>query len=162
MKSQTRRVLGAGLIGLSLTAGLAACSTPTEEAAQAAETSETTEAAETSESTETTSGTEAGGSSSTYTDGEYTATGSYTTPGGQESVEVTLTLADDTVTAVTVTGSAEQGDSQRYQSEFIENIASQVVGVSIDELDVSKVAGSSLTSAGFNAAIDQILAEAQA
>mgnify|MGYP000081165994 FL=1 len=75
---------------------------------------------------------------------------------------VTLTLGNDVVTAVNVDGSAKQGDSLRYQSEFIENIASQVVGVAIDDLDVSKVAGSSLTSSGFNDAISQIAAEAQA
>lgn len=71
-------------------------------------------------------------------------------------------MGNDVVTAVSVDGSAKQGDSLRYQSEFIENIASQVVGVAIDDLDVSKVAGSSLTSSGFNDAISQIAAEAQA
>ena len=78
---------------------------------------ETTEPAETTETADAVS-------SSTYADGEYTATGSYTTPGGRESVTVTLTLGNDVVTAVSVDGSAKQGDSLRYQSEFIENIAS--------------------------------------
>ena len=105
---------------------------------------------------------ETGTATTVYTDGEYRATGSYSTPGGQESVAVSLTLANDVVTAVSVEGSAQGGSSQRYQSEFIANIASQVVGVAVDELNVSKVAGSSLTSAGFNAALSQILATAQA
>ena len=36
------------------------------------------------------------------------------------------------------------------------------VGVAIDDLNVSKVAGSSLTSGGFNDAVEQIKAEARA
>ena len=179
MTSKPRPVLGTFLAGIAVTTTLAACAASTDENTGAAEssatssdvtanetveTSETTETAETSETAKTTETTEAADavSSSTYADGEYTATGSYTTPGGRESVTVTLTLGNDVVTAVNVDGSAKQGDSLRYQSEFIENIASQVVGVAIDDLDVSKVAGSSLTSSGFNDAISQIAAEAQA
>ncbi|HMR47695.1 MAG TPA: hypothetical protein PKE40_00480 [Arachnia sp.] len=176
MTSRPRRILGAFLAGIAITATLAACTSPIEETAQAAEnqaTSSTSSSASssastevaTSETTETTNDatteTEAD-SSSAYADGEYTASGSYTTPGGRESVTVTVTLVDDVVTALTVDGSAERGDSLRYQSEFIENIASEVVGVAIDDLDVSKVAGSSLTSGGFNDAISRIAAEAQA
>ena len=159
MASKPRPVLGTFLAGIALTTTLAACGASTDGNAEAAEaagsaTNSDVTASETGETTDTVS-------SSTYADGEYTATGSYTTPGGRESVTVTLTL-DDVVSAVSVDGSAEQGDSLRYQSEFIENIASQVVGVAIDDLDVSKVAGSSLTSSGFNDAISQIAAEAQA
>ncbi|MEZ5085915.1 MAG: hypothetical protein R2722_06600 [Tessaracoccus sp.] len=168
MTSRPRRILGAFLAGIAITATLAACASPVEETAQAAEnqvnsSASSTEAvsSETTEATDSTTETEAD-SSSTYADGEYTASGSYTTPGGRESVTVTVTLVDDVVTALTVDGSAERGDSLRYQSEFIENIASEVVGVAIDDLDVSKVAGSSLTSGGFNDAISQIAAEAQA
>ena len=171
MASKPRPVLGTFLAGIALTTTLAACGASTDgnaEAAEAAgsatnsdvtanETSEATGTAETGEATENTDA-----ASSTYADGEYTATGSYTTPGGRESVTVTLTLGNDVVTAVNVDGSAKQGDSLRYQSEFIENIASQVVGVAIDDLDVSKVAGSSLTSSGFNDAISHNAAEAQA
>lgn len=42
-------------------------------------------------------------SSSSYTDGEYEAEGSYSTPGGTSKVTVDLTLEGDTITAVTVT-----------------------------------------------------------
>ncbi len=160
MTSKPRPILGTFLAGIAITTTLAACTASADENAGGAEAtgsanSPDVTASETGETTDTVS-------SSTYADGEYTATGSYTTPGGRESVTVTLTLDDDVVSAVSVDGSAEQGDSLRYQSEFIENIASQVVGVAIDDLDVSKVAGSSLTSSGFNDAISQIAAEAQA
>lgn len=175
MTSKSRPILGTFLAGIAMTTTLAACTASAEENPGATESSsgsastatsdvtasETTKATETAGTTDA-SGTTDAASSSTYTDGEYTASGSYTTPGGRESVTVTLTLDDDVVTALTVEGSAEQGDALRYQSEFIENISSEVVGVAIDDLDVSKVAGSSLTSGGFNDAISQITAEAQA
>lgn len=101
--------------------------------------------------------------SGTYTAGTYDAEGSYSTPGGEQSVEVEVTIeADGTITDVEVTPQAESGNSAEFQEEFADGIADQVVGKKIDELDVSKVSGSSLTSGGFNAAIEEILAEAQA
>lgn len=100
--------------------------------------------------------------SGSYTDGTYTADGSYQTPESVASVEVTLTLQDNTITAVTVTGSATRGDSAQFQSAFIGGIADLVVGKNIDEISVDRVAGSSLTSGRFNAAIETIKAEAQA
>lgn len=99
-------------------------------------------------------------SGGTYTDGTYTESGSYQSPNGTETVDVTLTLADSVVTAVTVVGQGESRDSQRYQGEFIGGIAAVVVGKKIDSLTVSKVAGSSLTSGGFNSAVDAIKADA--
>ena len=99
----------------------------------------------------------------TYTAGDYTAEGSYQTPGGQQSVEVEVTLAEDgTISAVTVTPQADGGNSEQFQKKFAGGIADEVVGTKIDDLDVSKVSGSSLTSGGFNAAIDVILDEAAA
>ncbi|MCY7326672.1 MAG: hypothetical protein LH605_11155 [Microbacteriaceae bacterium] len=101
-------------------------------------------------------------STGSYADGEYSATGEYQSPGGPESIEVTLALEGNLVTEVTVTGNATAGNALRYQTEFEEGIASEVVGVNIDDLAVDKVAGSSLTSDGFNDAIAQIKADADA
>lgn len=99
----------------------------------------------------------------TYTAGDYTAEGSYQTPGGQQSVEVEVTLAEDgTISAVTVVPQADGGNSEQFQKKFAGGIADEVVGTKIDDLDVSKVSGSSLTSGGFNAAIDEIKDEAAA
>ena len=97
-----------------------------------------------------------------YTDGEYSASGSYQSPHGTESVDVTLTLEGDKVTALEVVGQGDNPDSKRYQGEFIGGIQAEVVGKDIDELSVDRVAGSSLTSGGFNDAIEQIKAEALA
>ena len=93
--------------------------------------------------------------SSTYADGTYTAEGSYATP---ESVE-------------TISGHrhprgrhhhgrrgrrrpAEAASPSSTRAQFIGGIADVVVGQDIDQISVSRVAGSSLTSGGFNQAID--------
>jgi hypothetical protein len=93
-------------------------------------------------------------------DGEYSADGEYTSPGGKESVGVSLTLSGDVITAVTVTPESTNPNGKKYQGEFADGIASVVVGKSIDDIKVSKVAGSSLTSGGFNDAVEQIKADA--
>jgi uncharacterized protein with FMN-binding domain len=149
MRAQTRRNTGAALAGIAVIGGLAACS--------AGGSTSTDDAANDTAATQDTGG---GASTAAYTDGEYTAEGDYTTPGGQESVTVTVTLADNVVTALEVEGSGGSPNTQRYQGEFIDNIDAEVVGKNIDELDVSKVAGSSLTSQGFNSAIDTIKSDA--
>lgn len=113
---------------------------------------------------ETTATTTTGGTTSTttaYKDGTYTASGSYTSPAGSESVDVSLTIANDTVTSVTVTPKATDSESQRYQSKFASGIAGVVVGKKIDALSVTKVNGSSLTGGGFNKAVATIKTQAK-
>ncbi|CAO1653268.1 FMN-binding protein [Salinibacterium sp. NYA9b] len=97
-----------------------------------------------------------------YTDGTYTESGEYTSPDGQENVDVTLTLESNVITDVTVVGNGDNPNSKQFQGEFIDGIAAEVVGKKIDELSVDKVAGSSLTSGGFNNAVDAIKADALA
>jgi len=97
-----------------------------------------------------------------YADGTYTADGSYQTPETVEQISVTLTLEDGVVTDVEVSGDPQARETEQYQGQFVDGIAEEVVGVSIDELDVSRVAGSSLTSGGFNAAVEEIKDQAAA
>lgn len=97
-----------------------------------------------------------------YTDGTYTESGSYQAPSGEETVEVTVTLADNKITDVKVVGEATDPQAKRHQGEFSDGIAGEVVGKNIDEIKVDKVGGSSLTSGGFNEAIDAIKADAAA
>lgn len=103
-----------------------------------------------------------GNGSGSYADGTYTAEGSYPTPESVETIDVTLTLEDNVITAVEVTGDPQRPESQQYQSRFIGGISDEVVGKRIDEISVSRVAGSSLTSGGFNQALEAIKAEASA
>lgn len=96
-----------------------------------------------------------------YADGEYSAQGSYIPPSNQtEEVDVTLSLKDGVVTDLSVTTSGNNPTSKQYQREFTSGIQEQVVGKPLNELDVHKVAGSSLTSSGFNKALDSIRTEA--
>ena len=98
--------------------------------------------------------------SQSYTDGTYTAEGDYATPETVEKVEVTITLADDVITAVEVTGTPSRPETVRFQRQCIGGVAQEVVGVDIDKINVKRVAGSSLTSGGFNKAVDAIKAQA--
>lgn len=130
------------------------------EDASDAETSATpSSAAPTTEATEAAPEAAATGA---YADGDYEAEGNYSNPGGVSEVKVELALADGKITDITVTPEAANGTSRMHQKDFAGGIAEVVVGKSIDELNVTKVAGSSLTSEGFNQAIDAIKDEAQA
>lgn len=101
--------------------------------------------------------------SSSFKDGTYTATGSYSSPGGTESLKVTLTLANDgTITDSTVKSEANDPTAATYQSYFVSNYKPSVVGKSITSINLSNVSGSSLTSQGFKDALTQIEKQAQA
>lgn len=96
-----------------------------------------------------------------YTDGEYTAPGSYTAHGAPNEITVTVTLEDNAVAGVEVDGAAESGSSKRFQDQFAEEVSELVVGVPLDEIEVGKVAGSSLTGAGFLEALNRIRDDAK-
>jgi uncharacterized protein with FMN-binding domain len=135
MSTTTQRLLALGFAGLGVTAALAGCAP-------------------------------AGGSdggvdtSAEYTDGTYEADGDYVSPAGPSRVTVELTIADDLVTDVTVTPLATDPTSKGFQTQFADGISAAIVGQDIDTLNVSRIGGSSLTSGGFNDALEQIKAEA--
>lgn len=101
-------------------------------------------------------------STATYNNGTYTAKGGYISPGGQETVDVQITLSNDTITAATVTPHPASETSTQYQGEFVNHFKDMVIGRNIDQVKLSRVAGSSLTSTGFNDALEQIKTEAAA
>lgn len=96
-----------------------------------------------------------------YKDGSYTATGEYRSPGGPETIGVTLVLKDNVVSEVTVEPKAELPNSKVYQEKFIGGVKDVVVGKSVSELKLDKVAGSSLTPMGFNDALAKIKTQAK-
>jgi uncharacterized protein with FMN-binding domain len=98
----------------------------------------------------------------TYKDGTYTATGTYATPENKETIGLTVTIANDAITDVSLSQSPTSGESREYQQKFLSGYKSLVIGKKIDGLSLSRVAGSSLTSNGFNAALDEIRADAAA
>jgi len=138
------------LAGLALTGALAGCTASPEPTAEetAPQTDESTTPSDTG--------------SNAYADGTYTESASYQSPNGTETIDVTITLTDDVITDVEVVGHGESPDSKHYQGEFIGGIDAIVVGKDIDSISVSKVAGSSLTSGGFNKAVEAIKLDAAA
>jgi uncharacterized protein with FMN-binding domain len=89
-----------------------------------------------------------------YRDGDYQAKGWY---GGLPSnIGVAITLRDDQVTDVQVTANATDPTSLDYQERFADAVTDVVVGKPIDEVRVSRLAGSSGTPDGFNQAIERI------
>jgi len=145
MSSRPAALVLTGLTGLSIAVALAGCSP--------------------ADSTGNTGDTGDNGSDSTvtgpYTDGTYSASGSYISPNGEETIDVEITLEDDIITDVVVTPHPDNPNTEKYQGEFAGGIADEVVGQNIDDINVSKVAGSSLTSGGFNEAVETIKADAQ-
>lgn len=97
-----------------------------------------------------------------YTDGTYEVVGNYTSPGGEETIDVTLTLADGVVTDAEVVANATRPISQQMQAAFIGGFEEQVVGKNIDEINVTKVSSSSLTPKGFMDALEKVKQEASA
>ena len=98
---------------------------------------------------------------STYEDGTYSATGSYISPGGMESIDLTVTIENGIITATELGQNASDGDARQYQAAFASGYSELIVGKDVDEVSLSRVAGSSLTSNGFNNALDQIKDDAQ-
>lgn len=95
-----------------------------------------------------------------YRDGSFRADGAYQSPAGDESIIVVMQLENDIVTEVEIGLYPTSATSSTYQDLFAGGIAEKVIGTDIDDLDVTVVAGSSLTSIGFRAAVDTIKAEA--
>lgn len=98
---------------------------------------------------------------SKYLDGTYTQTGDYISPGGAESIEVTLTIENDIVTSASIKKNATRPTSIKKQTAFEEGFSVLVVGKNLDEVLLDKVSGSSLTPKGFNDAVDKIKVQAQ-
>ncbi|RZL92478.1 MAG: hypothetical protein EOP82_10075 [Variovorax sp.] len=90
----------------------------------------------------------------TYADGVYAARGWY--GGLPSSITVRVTLVGGIVTSVDVTPHAADPTSLGLQRRFASAVPAVVVGRRIDEVKVDRLAGSSGTPKGFNAAIQKI------
>lgn len=158
MKSKAFISSALAIIGILLIGGIALYSNNGAVTMQTG--SDTTAGTPTTANTPTGTGTPV--STSPYKDGTYTATGNYVSPGGKQAISVTVVLAGGKVADVTVTPAATDATSDKYQDKFVSGIKQQVVGKSIDALNVGVVSGSSLTAGGFNDALTKIKAQARA
>ena len=146
MHTSFRKNVLVGIAGLSLAGTAAGCAPGAQGTA-----APTTQAATSAPAT-----TAAG----SYQDGTYSADGNYVSPNGTETVGVQLTLAGGSVSDVVITPHPSNPNTRKFQGEFASGIKAQIVGKQLDEIKVSKVAGSSLTSGGFNQAVEKIKADA--
>ncbi|MEX5635638.1 hypothetical protein [Parafrankia sp. FMc2] len=94
-----------------------------------------------------------------YEDGTYTVRGVY---GGAPSyMTVAVTLAADTITGVTVEPMPENNETSRgYQERFAAAVPAEVIGRSLDEVRVDRLAGASGCAEGFNDALAKIREQA--
>lgn len=146
-----------GAAGLTLAGSVAACAPSTQASTAQSSTPQNT-STQAGASKLATTGSSSSGS---YKDGTYSADGSYTSPNGQETVGVQLTLSGGTISGVDITVHPSNPNTKKFQGEFKDGIAAQIVGKKLDDINVSKVAGSSLTSGGFNQAVETIKSEAK-
>ncbi len=92
-------------------------------------------------------------------DGNYDAAVSYMQPKGQDTVEIKITVANDTITDASVTAVSADPMSARYISNFNSALPGMVVGKKITEINLPhRVAGSSLTSAAFQQYVNGLIA----
>lgn len=149
-----------GIAGLSIAGAAAGCAPSS--LATPVQTTETTATAQSSAgaSAATPSAGAQIAQTSGYKDGTYSADGMYTSPNGQETVGVELTLKGGAVSAVNITVHPSNPNTKKFQGQFASGIATQIVGKKLDDLNVSNVSGSSLTSGGFNQAVEAIKSQA--
>jgi hypothetical protein len=145
-----RRTMGVGLAGLGLLS-LASCALDTGTATSGSST--------TSGSTTGSSGSSSSGSPD-FADGTYAVDAAYRAPSGTETVSVELTLVDGVITSVSTSADSSDREAAHFQSIFAGAISGAAVGRELSGLSVTRVAGASLTSTGFNSALEQIRAEA--
>jgi hypothetical protein len=93
-------------------------------------------------------------------DGTYSSDGIYSTPGGKQSIGLTVTLKDDIIQEVDLEQQATGGDTAIYQAKFASGYKPLVQGKNINDVKLTRVAGSSLTSNGFNEALESIKRDA--
>jgi uncharacterized protein with FMN-binding domain len=100
-------------------------------------------------------------SNANYKDGTYSEPGDYVSPGGSERINVTLTLSKNVITKMKVVTVFADPTATSYEHLFEGGIAAATVGKNINTLNIGVVAGSSLTSMGFNKALAAIKADAK-
>ena len=150
MNRLRHRITAATATSLCLAAIAAGCSSGNDDATAPADPSSTPPAATTT--------TRPGARAARYRDGEYRARGWY--GGLPSSIVVAVTLRDDRITDVRVTATATNRTSRDLQQHFAAAVPAVVVGRRIDEVRVSRMAGSSDTPNGFNDALEKIRREA--
>lgn len=96
------------------------------------------------------------GKLSGYKNGSYSITASYISPAGAESFGLQIDLANNIIINAVMTPLATNPISTKIQDGFQKGFKPLVVGKSIDDVNLDKVSGASLTTKGFNDALEKI------
>ncbi|WP_326761646.1 hypothetical protein OHB35_44370 [Streptomyces phaeochromogenes] len=150
MAALNRKIATAAMMGVSVTAALAGCSSSDD-----TDTKSSPPASSSSSATATGAPATPDGD---YADGEYSADGEYGTQ--DSSIGVSLTLDNGVITEAEVKPHATNQTSRDFQERFADAAPELVVGQDIDDVDLDRVAGSSGTPDGFNDAVRKIKEEA--
>ncbi len=97
----------------------------------------------------------------TYKNGTYDTVVTYRSPGGTDTLNVSLTVANDVVTGSSVSAAQADRTSQEFIGSFADKYKSAVVGKKLNDVSVGVVGGASLTSQAFMNALGQIKANAK-
>lgn len=88
-----------------------------------------------------------------YRDGTYSVNSKYG-PVNEDSIDVKVTVKDQKITDIEVTGHPFTPISKKHQDAFAKAIPGVVVGKKLKGLDVDTVAGASWTTEAFNKALE--------
>lgn len=94
-----------------------------------------------------------------YQNGTYTINAQYG-PVGDDNIDVTLTVSNQNIASVQVSGHPTSSISKKHQNDFINAIDGVVVGKPLRGLKLDVVAGASWTTQAFNKALDVARREA--
>jgi hypothetical protein len=90
----------------------------------------------------------------------YAASVDYRVPAPVEnSLTVTLTIVDGTITEADIKNISNNSESVRYAARFINSYKTEVIGKKLTDVSLSRVGGASLTSNAFNTALTAIKAQ---
>lgn len=96
-----------------------------------------------------------------FKDGTYTVEDAYyVMPGLSEPMRTTVTLNDGIITDVSVAFDAKDIHSEYHQRGFVAAYKAEVIGVGITDVPFSRIGGASLTTGGFNDALQKVMNQA--
>jgi uncharacterized protein with FMN-binding domain len=101
------------------------------------------------------------GSTTTYKDGDYSSSVSYTVQRNSEKMNVSLTIADNKVKSVDIENITSDRESKEYQDAFEGAYKKFVVDKNINSVSMSRVSGASETTDAFMKALQQIKNDAK-
>jgi len=96
-----------------------------------------------------------------FKDGTYTVEDAYFVMAGlSEPMRTTVTLADGIITDASVAFDTQDIHSEYHQRDFSAVYKTQVIGAEITDVPFSRIGGASLTTGGFNDALEKVMSQA--